>query len=239
LVRQCIVAWQTPGPDSRKGNLRLVLNTIFNSTLFRGHDGSLQKVKTPLEYTVSAIRALRAAYPNGTFTSATDGYSISGRSGGSSSAPIIRMGNMGLFNRDAPDGYPEDGPAWISAGTLAERVRYVQTYLMAVSDSAKADNISGGNNNVSDPVGLLRLKLSSTQMTNAPVVVDYFLSTLYSAEGKANLDLYRLNAIDFLNKSEDGATTSLFNGLGTTTAYDTRVRSMVGFLMTLPRFQEQ
>ena len=25
LVRQCIVAWDTPGPDSRKGNIRSVL----------------------------------------------------------------------------------------------------------------------------------------------------------------------------------------------------------------------
>ena len=240
LVRQCIVAWQTPGPDGRKGNFRSVLNTIFGSALFRSHDGSLQKVKTPLEYTVSTIRALRAANPNGTFTSGTDGYSISGTNRTTGSAPIIRMGNMSLFNRDAPDGYPEDGPAWVSAGTLAERVRYVQTFLMAVNDTAKADGITGGNNNVSDPVGLLRLKLTAAQMTNAPTVVDYFLSTLYPAEGKANLDLYRLNAIDYLNKSEDGAINSLFNSLNTTgTAYDTRVRSMVGFLMALPRFQEQ
>src|SRR5207247_3516729 len=50
LVRQCIVAWDTPGPDGRKGHIRSVLRTIFNSDLFRGHAGSRQKVKTPLAF---------------------------------------------------------------------------------------------------------------------------------------------------------------------------------------------
>jgi len=243
LVRQCIVAWQTPGTDGRRGHLRSVLNTIFNSELFRSHNGSLQKVKTPLEYTVSAIRALRAANADGTFTSGTDGYSISGRPGSSSSRiPLMRMGSMSLFNRDAPDGYPEDAAPWVSAGTLAERIRYVQTYLMAVGVSAKGDNIDGGNNNISDPVALLRLKLTTPQMNDAGTVVEYFLSILYPAEGRANLDLYRLNAVDYLNRSDDGLSSSPF-GTGTITpgnaAYDTRVRSMVGFLLTLQRFQEQ
>src|SRR5262249_7491346 len=75
LVRQSIVAWQTPATDGRKGNIRSVLNTIFNSALFQSHGGSMQKVKTPVEFTVSAIRALRSANVNGTFTSSTDGYS--------------------------------------------------------------------------------------------------------------------------------------------------------------------
>src|SRR6185436_139112 len=45
LVRRCIVAWDTPGPDGRRGNIRSVLRTIFDSELFRSHGGSLQKIK--------------------------------------------------------------------------------------------------------------------------------------------------------------------------------------------------
>src|SRR5206468_441064 len=107
---------------------------------------------------VSVIRALRSAKPDGTFTAATDGYSISGRSG-SASYPLVRMGSMLLFNRDSPDGYPEASDPWVSAGTLAERIRFTQTLLMAVGDTNRNDGISGGNNNVADPVGLLKMKL--------------------------------------------------------------------------------
>src|SRR5438445_6267069 len=105
-----MLAWENSNP---KGQLRPVLTTIFNSDLFRSHGGSLQKVKTPLEYVISAVRALRAATGSSTFTASTDG---------NFSSPLSRMGSMNLFDRDAPDGYPEAGPPWISAGTLAERL---------------------------------------------------------------------------------------------------------------------
>jgi uncharacterized protein (DUF1800 family) len=243
LVRQCIVAWQTPASDGRKGNIRSVLNTIFNSALFRSHGGSMQKVKTPVEYSVSAIRALRSANVNGTFTSSTDGYSISGRSRTASSSPLVRMGSMKLFDRDAPDGYPEDAAPWVSAGTLAERVRFVQTYLMPNGDAAKGDGITGGNFNVSDPVTLLKSKLPSGSWNVAGDVADYFLSILYPAEGRANLDLYRASAIAFLNTSDDGLSQSLFSAMDSNStgagSYDNRVRAMVSMLMTLHRFQEQ
>ena len=237
LVRQCMAAWWGGNP---KGQLRPILSTIFNSDLFRSHGGSLQKVKTPLEYTVSTIRALRSANPNGSFTASTDGYSIGGRDNGASSAPLTRMGRMMLFDRDSPDGYPESGPPWISAGTLAERIRYLQTCLMAPADAAKGDGIAGGNNNLTDAVGLLKRKLPSGSWNNAGAVVDYFLSILYPGEGKANLDLYRSLGIGFLNTADNGVTASAFNLLSSSAAvYDTRVRGMVSMLMSLQRFQEQ
>ena len=147
---------------------------------------------------------------------------------------------MMLFDRDAPDGYPEAGPPWISAGTLAERIRFVQTTLMATNDSAKGDGISGGNFNHTDPVGLLKKKLAPANYNDAGAVADYFLSIIYPGEGKANLDSLRTIAISFLNTADDGVTASPFSGLAnTSTGYDTRVRGMVSMLMTSPRFQEQ
>jgi uncharacterized protein (DUF1800 family) len=35
---------------------------------------------------------------------------------------------MLLFDRAEPNGYPEAGAPWISAGTLAERLRYIQAF---------------------------------------------------------------------------------------------------------------
>ncbi len=245
LVRQCMVAWDTP-VNGRKGNIRSVLNVIFNSDLFRSHGGSLQKVKTPLEFAASTIRALRSTNSNGGFTASTDGYSISGRSRTASSAPLTRMGSMMLFDRDAPDGYPEAGSPWISSGTLAERIRFIQTTLMSTTDTNKPDLINGGtpgnnlNFNLTDPVGLLKARLPAINWNNAEAVADLFLGFLYPGEGKANLDEYRTLAINFLNTNDNGIGQSLFTTLGNTTpAYDTRVRAMVAMLMTLPRFQEQ
>src|SRR5438874_2813055 len=126
LVHDCMAAWENGSP---KGQVRDVLRVIFNSDLFRAHSGSMQKVKTPLEYTVSAIRALRYSYTNNTFTADTDGYALVSSASGSGATPLGRMGAMFLFDRAEPNGYPEAGSAWISAGTLADRLRLIQALL--------------------------------------------------------------------------------------------------------------
>jgi uncharacterized protein (DUF1800 family) len=154
LVKQCMQAWETSSP---KGQIRPVLATIFNSELFRGHGGSLQKVKTPLEFVVSAIRALRTPNPNGTFTADTDGRSLSVKG-----AALDRMGGMNLFDRAEPDGYTESAGGWISAGTLAERLRFVQALLTAPAQRTAAPAITDAGNSVADPVALIKLKLPST-----------------------------------------------------------------------------
>lgn len=223
LVHECMLAWENSSP---KGQLRPVLNTIFNSHLFRTHAASMQKIKTPLEFCASAVRALRSRNANGTYTATTDGGSSSFRD------PMSRMGAMGLFNRAEPNGYPEAGAPWISAGTLAERARFIQALLLTgTGDDA--------GNNSANPVQLLKSKLSSGSWNNAGAVADYFLGILYPGEGPANLSQYRASAINFLNTADNGAA-SAFSALSNTGAtYDTRVRGMVSMLMILPRFQEQ
>ena len=229
LIRQCITAWNTPASDGRKGNIRSVLRTIFASELFRSHGGSLQKVKTPLEFVASSVRALRSVNVDGTATASTDGFSFSG--------PLGRMGAMSLFNRSDPDGYPEAGAPWISAGTLAERLRYIQSFLTAATTTGRPTD---AGQNVSDPVALLKKKLPQASWRNAPAVSEYFIRILFPAEGTANLDLYRRLAITFLDTADDGVAASAFSALAdTSTAYDTRVRGMVSLLMTTQRFQEQ
>jgi uncharacterized protein (DUF1800 family) len=232
LVHQCMLAWENSAP---KGQIRAVLNTIFNSELFRSHGGSLQKVKTPLEFTASAVRALRAAKPDGTFTANVDG--------GSFSAPLSRMGTMLLFDRAAPDGYPETASPWISSGTLAERIRFVQSLCIAIGQNGHSGSLNDAGNNSCDPVGLLKLKLPAASWNNAGAVADYFLGILYPGEGKANLDQLRSLAIGFLDTDDTGLynppSTSFNTLVNTGTPYDTRVRGMVGMLLTLPRFDEQ
>jgi len=242
LVKQCMLAWENSNP---KGQIRPVLTTIFNSDLFRSQNAAFQKVKTPLEYAVSAIRALRYS-TNGigpdTFTADTDGYSISGTGTSAlpSSAPLSRMGGMYLFERSEPNGYPENSDGWISAGTLAERLRFVQSICIAPGQSGKSD---AGTNNIVNPVAFLQNRLPSSDWKNATNVVNLFLDTLYPGEGQANLAPYRTAMINFLNTADDGVTSSPFANLTLLTTanstYDNRVRGMVGMLFTYQRFQEQ
>jgi hypothetical protein len=145
------------------------------------------------------------------------------------------MGTMLLFDREAPDGYPESGEAWISGGSLVERIRFVQALL----NSGTGDD---AGNHTADPVGLLKSTLPAGSWNSAGAVADFFLTLLYPNEGAGNLLLYRTAAIDFLNSNDSGITSAStqFNILSnTTTTYDTRVRGMVALLMTFKRFNEQ
>lgn len=220
LVRECMRAWEESVP---KGQIRKVLEVIFNSDLFRNQAASMQKVKTPLEFTVSAVRALRSFTPDQVWTANTDGYGLR--------SPIGRMGRMRLFDRDTPDGYPEAGAAWISAGTLTERLRFAQTLLLPPE---------GRPANSTDPVKLLKSKLPASAWKDANAVASYFIGILFPAEGQANVDEYRAQAVAFLNTANDGVASSPFTGLADTSSnYDLRVRGMIAMLMTFQRFQEQ
>lgn len=228
LVRQCMDAWENSTP---KGQIRKVLSVIFNSELFRTQSGSAQKVKTPLEFTVSAVRALSGLNADGTYTATTDGNFTSA---------LNRMGAMQLFDRAEPDGFPESGPPWISAGTLGERLRWVQAFLLTPAQRTSAGIADVGSGTSCDPVALLRRKLPAASLGDATAIANYFIDELYSAEGKANLEAYRTLAVNFLNTADNGTTASPFSTLAVGSAnYETRVRGMVAMLMTFPRFQEQ
>src|SRR4029453_18354315 len=112
-------------------------------------------------------------------TATTDGYSLRN--------PMRRAGNMDLFNRMDPDGVAEDAAPWISAGTLAERLRFVQGLLMPANYSARTD-IAGASS--VDPVALVHLKLSAAQWNDAAAVADYFVNLRFPADGRANLAGY-------------------------------------------------
>ena len=106
--------------------------------------------------------------------------------------------------------------------------------------SKSADYGAPGLKNISDPVGLLQSRLPNASWNDAAAIVDFFMSILYPGEGKANLDLDRTAAIQFLNLDEaNPPQASPFLNLSVgSTAYDGRVRGMVALLMTFPRYQE-
>jgi uncharacterized protein (DUF1800 family) len=229
LVKDCMTAWMTPGTDGRKGHIRSVLRTIFNSSLFRSQAAAQQKIKTPLEFAVSAIRALRVSDTDNsgyiTTTADTDGASLA--------SPLNRMGGMSLFNKPEPDGYSEYGNIWLNTANLDERWRFVQNLLMASNYGLKNADY-GATRNMSDPSKLVRLRVPSANWNDPASIVDYFMGTLFPGEGSANLAQDREAAIQFLNTNDAGVPSPFVFA-----SHDGRVRGMVAFLMCLPRFQEQ
>ncbi len=253
LVRACMAAWEGASP---KGQMRPVLTAIFNSALFRGHGGNAHKVKTPLEFCASAIRALRQSTNgtgnHGTWLAYTDGYGLTfsqggdARSQGNASA-LMRIGGMSLFNREAPDGYPENASGWVDAGSLAERIRFISSLCKPAAgtgSTSKNDQNTSLLSNVTDPVRLLLLRLPVVaDQHDAGKVADLFLGLLFPGEGRASLDAYRHIALNYLNTDDTGNSPSLFSGLtisnASGSAYDNRVRGLVAMLMSLQRFHEQ
>ena len=233
LVRACMLAWNTPAADGRKGNIRQVLSVIFSSDLFRSQSAANQKVKTPFEFSVSAIRALRADLGGGQLAANTDGFDLS--------RPMDYMG-MELFARNEPNGWPEDGEEWIDSGTLVERMRFIQNLMVPSADPLKEEDLgSSQTENRCDPVALLQAKIASVDLASAGVVSDYFLGVFFPAEGTANLVLEREECLRLLNSDDFGTVdASPLSGLSVDSeAYDKRIRSLVSLLLCSPKFQEQ
>ena len=229
LVKDCLTAWMTPAADGRKGNIRSVLRTIFQSPLFRGHGAASQKIKTPLQLAISAIRALRVgdSDTNGfiTVTCDSDGSGLI--------TPLSRMGGMTLFDKAEPDGFSEFGRIWLNTANLDERWKFADHLLMATSFGLKSSDY-GTARNVSDPSRLIRLKIPSGSWNDPGAIADYFLGLLYPGEGPANLGQDREAAINFLNTTDAGLPSPF-----SFAAHDGRIRGMVALLMSFPRFQER
>jgi hypothetical protein len=147
------------------------------------------------------------------------------------------MGGMRLFDRAEPDGFTEAAAGWVSAGTLAERLRFVQGVCMPTNMTGKADV---GLNNLVDPVGLLKKKLPTADLLDADKIANDLVDLFYPTEGRANLDLYARMVVRYLNTDDDGVTPKPLATLTVASSpYDLRVRGAVAMLLSQPRFQEQ
>ena len=93
-------AWQRTG-----GDIREVLRAIFQSPEFWAPEYREAKVKTPLEFVVSAVRAV-GGEPDSTLALAQ---------------VVGRLGEP-LYLDQPPTGYPETQDAWVNSGALLKRL---------------------------------------------------------------------------------------------------------------------
>ena len=128
-------------------------------------------------------------------------------------------------------------------------MRFAQSFCIAPGQSGHSGTFGSTTNDagncVSSPVDLLKAKLPGSAWTNATAVADYFTGILFPGEGAGNLQLYRDAAVNFLDDGSADSTpnNTPFGSLDVSTlaasAYDQRVRGMVGLLLGTQRFQEQ
>jgi hypothetical protein len=254
LVWNCMMAWETNGvrytgtgttsSSNTIGQIYKVIKTITDSSLFRSEASYRQKLRDPLEYTMAAVRALRVAsndvFTANNFTADSLGYPIvAGNSAQATAYPLNRMGLFLIFDRDAPDGYPEVGPTYVGASGLVERARWVNS-VMYPTYNTLADGIVGGNNTKMDVSGAMDRFLSATARQDAEQVVRLFLRLLFPGEGEANMDGYRRIGLSILNQTSTGTASPWNPGGGAlSVANRERIQRMVAAFMSMPRFSEQ
>ena len=99
-VDDAVGAWR-----KSNGDIRAVLTAIFHGPDFWAPANQAGKIKTPLEFVASALRA-SGALPDSTF-----------RLG----QVVARLGEP-LYQHVAPDGYPETQDEWVNSGALLDRM---------------------------------------------------------------------------------------------------------------------
>ena len=89
------------------GDLREVVRAIVTSEEFFSAAAWRAKVKSPFEVVVSALRAMDAT------------VDTTGRS----AALVARLG-QGIYQHQAPNGWPETGDGWINTGAILNRINF-------------------------------------------------------------------------------------------------------------------
>lgn len=108
----------------KKGDIREVLTTLFHSPEFWAEGTYRAKVKTPLEFVASAVRATGASVDD--------------------AMPLIRqLNNMGmpLYGAQPPTGYSMKAETWVSSSALLTRMNFALALTAGKLKGVKVDSI--------------------------------------------------------------------------------------------------
>jgi uncharacterized protein (DUF1800 family) len=110
--------------QKKKGDIREVLTTLFQSPEFWAADTYRAKVKTPLEFVASAVRATGADVDD--------------------ALPLARqIGNMGmpLYSAQPPTGYSMKAETWVSSSALLNRMNFALGLTAGKVRGVKVDSV--------------------------------------------------------------------------------------------------
>lgn len=199
LLHQCMDKWL-----ETKGSIRDVMEVILDparqSSPFWANDYYRAKVKTPVEFINSSLRALN------------------GQLSGTAIPDINDKMGMHLFTRDDPDGWSEYGFDWISTSALLERINFVQD-LTANSRRTYTWNHTD--------------MLTNKNLRTAEDIVRYFDEYLFQGTlGEQNIQLL----VQHAETDDSGSPRPL---VPTARDYASRVRDLIGLILSAPHWQFQ
>ena len=124
----------------KKGDIREVLSTLFHSPEFWDDGTYRAKVKTPLEFVASSLRATGAEID--------DALPLTQQ--------LNRMG-MPLYGAQPPTGYSMKAETWVSSSALLNRMNFALALTSAKIRGVKIDaaQLGGSNLSQSDPTATL------------------------------------------------------------------------------------
>jgi len=126
--------------QKKKGDIREVLDTLFHSPEFWDGGAYRAKVKTPLEFVASAVRATGAEIE--------DAQPLVGQ--------LNRMG-MPLYGAQPPTGYSMKAETWVSSSALLNRMNFALALTSGKIKGVKVDaaHLSGGSASPPDATAML------------------------------------------------------------------------------------
>ena len=104
------------------GDLRAVMEAMFNSPEFFSEGAWQAKVKSPLEFVVSAMRAMQGE--------AIDSFTLTQK--------IADLGEP-LYGKLEPTGYPNTGEAWLNTASLLGRMNFATALVSGQIPGVKLD----------------------------------------------------------------------------------------------------
>jgi uncharacterized protein (DUF1800 family) len=131
----------------KKGDIREVLNTLFHSPEFWDDATYRAKVKTPLEFVASAVRATGAEVED--------------------AVPLTRqLNNMGmpLYGAQPPTGYSMKAETWVSSSALLNRMNFALALTSGKIKGVNADAAQLAGNSLPLPDATVTLSTLETNL---------------------------------------------------------------------------
>jgi uncharacterized protein (DUF1800 family) len=153
----------------KKGDIREVLSTLFHSPEFWDESAYRAKVKTPLEFVVSAVRASGADVEN--------------------AMPLARqIANMGmpLYGAQPPTGYSMNAETWVSSSALLNRMNFAMALAADRLRGVKVDTaqLAGDSSSPFDPA--LALSTMEAKLLSDDVSKQTHDSIVAQVQGQSN-----------------------------------------------------
>jgi uncharacterized protein (DUF1800 family) len=136
----------------KKGDIREVLNTLFHSPEFWDDQTYRAKVKTPLEFVASAVRATGAEID--------DAQPLVGQ--------LNRMG-MPLYGAQPPTGYSMKAETWVSSSALLNRMNFALALTSGKIKGVKADAAQLAGSSPEAPDATAALSMLETSLLTGGV----------------------------------------------------------------------